>query len=144
MVFHCGNRSCTEDLICQYERLNPKATFPPIRFHFVAAHEQGEVFYCGLKSYGQRVVGKAKAMLPPWDLIQWSPDPPPNAWQKPPSRTRSAAEALKLQPVSEGCSKTCGKHLVSFLSSACKCSTKHSHCSQGLTSFRSIMNCSKL
>lgn len=57
-------------MIYQYERLDAKPTwarrqFPTITFHFVAAHEQGEVFYSGLKCYGQRLAGKAKAMLPP-------------------------------------------------------------------------------
>lgn len=92
------------------------------------------------------MAGQAKAVLPPQDLIQWktldmtkSPDSPPNTWQKHCSRTRNAAEVLRLQPVSN----PCRKHLVSLLSSTCKCSTNHSCCSRGLMPFRSTMDCSK-
>lgn len=92
-------------MIYQYERLYPKPTwarrqFPTGMFHFVAAHEQGEVFYSVLKRYRQRVAGKAKAMSPPQDLIQWrtldmakSPDLQPNTWQNDSSKTSNAAEA---------------------------------------------------
>lgn len=45
--------------------LGPEGNFPQITFHFVAAREQGEVFCSGLKCYGQRVAGDAKATLPP-------------------------------------------------------------------------------
>lgn len=45
--------------------LTPEGNFPQTTFHFVAALEQSEGLYSGLKPYGQRVSGNTKAMLVP-------------------------------------------------------------------------------
>lgn len=133
-------------MTCQYERLTPK--HPHTRSQFPTDHIslrsssrtkrrfvfRSQVLWTeGVRQHKSNVTS---LRLNPMEDTGYGKVPRPS--------TRNATKVLKLQPSSEDCSQTCRKHLASFLSSACKLPVTHSHCTQGLTSFRSTMNGSKL
>lgn len=141
-----GAEVVEETMICQYERLSPKPSWardnsPGTTFPAAAAHEQGEVFCSSLGCCRQGwQVRQRPRYLPRTQqrtlAVAKSPALPPSTRQK-----HSAGQDT-LQPTAS--SKPRRNHLVSFLSSTCKCSTTHSACSQGFMSLRSTRKCSRL